>query len=45
MDPTHAVAYYKRGNAQYGLGKYNEAIAENTEAIELNPTYAKLNVY
>ena len=40
LDPTHATAYYNRAYAYYQSGKYEKAIADNTKAIRLNPTFA-----
>ena len=35
-----AEAYLNRGNAKYNLGRYEEALADYTEAIRLKPDYA-----
>ncbi|HWM66455.1 MAG TPA: tetratricopeptide repeat protein [Steroidobacteraceae bacterium] len=40
LNPTHAEAYYKRGNALRMLGQLDEAVASYDQAIELNPDYA-----
>jgi tetratricopeptide (TPR) repeat protein len=38
--PDHAGAYYARGNAYARLGRYAEALADCSRAIELNPKIA-----
>jgi tetratricopeptide (TPR) repeat protein len=40
LDPTVAVAYFKRGNIQLRLGQPDAAIADYTEAIRLAPESA-----
>lgn len=40
LDPTHAEAHYKRGNALRLLGRPEAAIAAYDAAIEHNPDYA-----
>ena len=40
LDPSHAEAYYKRGNALKNLGRLDEAIASYNQAIERRPDYA-----
>jgi tetratricopeptide (TPR) repeat protein len=40
LNPTHAEAYYKRGNALRLLGHREAAIASYDQAIELQPDYA-----
>jgi hypothetical protein len=40
VDPSHADAYYKRGNAQRSLGRLDAAIASYDEAIGRNPGHA-----
>ena len=41
LDPKHANAYFKRGNARNDLGEYLDAIADYTEVININPNIAK----
>jgi tetratricopeptide (TPR) repeat protein len=38
--PTRAMAYDSLGNVRMVQGRYNEAIAELSEAVRLNPNYA-----
>lgn len=40
LDPTHAEAHYKRGNALRLLGRADAAIASYDEAIKHKPDYA-----
>jgi tetratricopeptide (TPR) repeat protein len=40
LDPSHADAYYKRGNALKSLGRLNAAIASYTQAIDRKNDYA-----
>ncbi|MFI4891413.1 MAG: tetratricopeptide repeat protein [Steroidobacterales bacterium] len=40
LDPSHAEARYKRGNAQRSLGQLDAAIASYEQAIALDPGYA-----
>ncbi len=40
VDPSHAEAYYKRGNALKSLGKLDAAVSNYTQAIERKPDYA-----
>jgi len=40
LDPTHAEAYYKRGNALRNLGEWHAAIASYNQAVEREPGYA-----
>ncbi len=40
VDPLHAEAYYKRGNALKNYGSLNAAILSYTQAIERKPDYA-----
>ena len=39
-DAGFAVAYYKRGDAYYRKGLYDQAIADETRAIALKPDFA-----
>lgn len=39
LDPLHAEAYYKRGNALKNLGRFDAAIASYDQAIERKPDY------
>jgi tetratricopeptide (TPR) repeat protein len=41
LNPEYANAYYNRGIAYNDLKQYNEAIADYTKAIELNPKFAR----
>ncbi len=43
LSTMYANAYYFRGNAYSDLKKYEEALADYTEAIELDPKY--VNAY
>jgi Tfp pilus assembly protein PilF len=40
LNPNHADAYYKRGDAYDELGEYEKAIADYNKAIELDPNHA-----
>jgi tetratricopeptide (TPR) repeat protein len=40
LNPSHAEAHYKRGNALRMLGRVAEAVASYDQAIELQPDYA-----
>jgi tetratricopeptide (TPR) repeat protein len=40
LDPSHAEAYYKRGNALKNLGRLDAAITSYSQAIERRPDYA-----
>jgi tetratricopeptide (TPR) repeat protein len=40
LNPSHAEAYYKRGNALKNLGRLDAAIASYDQAIERRPDYA-----
>jgi len=40
LDPLHAEAYYKRGNALKNLGRLDAAVASYDQAIERKPDYA-----
>jgi tetratricopeptide (TPR) repeat protein len=40
IDPLHAEAYYKRGNALRNLGNLDAAISSYAQAIERKPDYA-----
>jgi len=40
LDPLHAEAYYKRGNALKNLGRLDAAIASYDQALEHKPGYA-----
>jgi hypothetical protein len=40
LDPTHAMAYYKRGNALKDLGRLDAAIRSYDQAIERRSDYA-----
>jgi Tfp pilus assembly protein PilF len=40
LDPAHAEAYYKRGNALKDLGQLDAAIGSYDQAIERRPDYA-----
>ena len=40
LDPKYSLAYYCRGWAYDKKGRYDEAIADYTEAIRLQPQYA-----
>ncbi len=37
---NRAIFYYDRGNAYFGKGQYDQAIADYDEAIKLNPKLA-----
>ena len=37
VNPDNADTYAKRGNAEYLLGKYKEAVTDYSKAIELDP--------
>jgi tetratricopeptide (TPR) repeat protein len=39
LDPTHAEAFYKRGNGQKNLRQLRAALASYDRAIELDPNY------
>ena len=36
LDPTNANAYFNRGSALDGLGKYDKAIVDYSKALELD---------
>ncbi len=40
LNPSHAEAYYKRGNALKDLGRLDAALASYNQAIERRPDYA-----
>jgi hypothetical protein len=40
LNPSHAEAYYKRGNALRNLGRLDAALASYNHAIERKPDYA-----
>jgi tetratricopeptide (TPR) repeat protein len=40
LDPSHAEAYYKRGNALKNIGRLDAALASYDQAIERKPDYA-----
>ena len=40
LNPSHAEAYYKRGNALKNLGRLDAAIASYNQAIERRPDYS-----
>ena len=40
LDPSYAVAYFNRGNAEASLGQTEAAIADYDAAIDLNLSYA-----
>jgi hypothetical protein len=40
LNPSHAEAYYKRGNALKNLGRLDAALASYNQAIERRPNYA-----
>jgi len=40
LNPNHADAYYKRGDAYDEMGEYGKAIADYNKAIELDPNHA-----
>jgi tetratricopeptide (TPR) repeat protein len=40
LNPSHAEAYYQRGNALRNLGRLDAALASYNQAIERNPAYA-----
>lgn len=40
VDELDAEAYYLQGNDSFDAGQYEKAIADYTQAIELDPTYA-----
>jgi hypothetical protein len=40
LDPSHAEAHYKRGNALKNLGRLDAAVASYDQAIKLKPGYA-----
>jgi tetratricopeptide (TPR) repeat protein len=39
--PDRAVVYYQRGVARMGLKKYDEAVADFTRAIRLEPDFTE----
>jgi tetratricopeptide (TPR) repeat protein len=39
LSPSHAEAYYKRGNALRNLGRLDAALSSYNQAIELKPDY------
>ncbi len=39
LNPNNAESFYQRGNANYDLKKYPEAIADYSQTIALNPKY------
>jgi len=40
LDPNFATAYVNKGNALWGLKRYEEALAAYEQAIQLAPKYA-----
>ena len=43
LDPTNANAYFNRGSALDGLGKYDKAIVDYSKALELDRTVSPSN--
>jgi tetratricopeptide (TPR) repeat protein len=41
LDPKYASPHRFLGNAYYGLKEYQKALAEQSEAIRLDPKYKK----
>ena len=40
IDPDYATAYNNRGVVYYKQGKFDEAIADYTQAIRIDPNFA-----